>query len=160
MVPMAQFEEKPVSSTRIRTALEGGDVPAANAMLGMPYAIRFAVQHGAGLGRTLGVPTINQIYPAGFQMPRYGIYITRTRIGDTWYPSATGRGTRPTGNSVETKVTCETFIPDFSGDLYGTDPVVEFYAYLSPSKKFDTLDELKACIDHAARRAKAYFAKA
>mgnify|MGYP002236175646 CR=1 FL=1 len=69
VVPMAQFEEKPVSSTRIRTALEGGDVPAANAMLGMPYAIRFAVQHGAGLGRTLGVPTINQIYPAGFQMP-------------------------------------------------------------------------------------------
>ncbi len=57
---MARFEEKPVSSTRIRTALEGGDVPAANAMLGMPYAIRFAVQHGAGLGR----------------------------IGDTWYPSA------------------------------------------------------------------------
>ena len=46
VVPMAQFEEKPVSSTRIRTALEGGDVPAANAMLGMPYAIRFAVQHG------------------------------------------------------------------------------------------------------------------
>ena len=160
VVPMAQFEEKPVSSTRIRTALEGGDVPAANAMLGMPYAIRFAVQHGAGLGHTLGVPTINQIYPAGFQMPRYGIYITRTRIGDTWYPSATGLGTRPTVNSDETKVTCETFIPDFSGDLYGTDPVVEFYAYLSPSKKFDTLDELKACIDHAARRAKAYFAKA
>ena len=95
MVPMAQFEEKPVSSTRIRTALEGGDVPAANAMLGMPYAIRFAVQHGAGLGRTLGVPTINQIYPAGFQMPRYGIYITRTRIGDTWYPSATGWGPGP-----------------------------------------------------------------
>ena len=44
VVPMAQFEEKPVSSTRIRTALEGGDIPAANAMLGMPYAIRFEVQ--------------------------------------------------------------------------------------------------------------------
>ena len=54
VVPMTQFEEKPVSSTRIRTALEGGDIPAANAMLGMPYAIRFAVQHGAGLGHTLG----------------------------------------------------------------------------------------------------------
>ena len=82
VLPMAQFEEKPVSSTRIRTALEGGDIPAANAMLGMPYAIRFTVHHGAGLGRTLGVPTINQLYPQGFQLPRYGIYITRTRIGD------------------------------------------------------------------------------
>ena len=158
VLPMAQFEEKPVSSTRIRTALEGGDIPAANAMLGMPYAIRFTVHHGAGLGRTLGVPTINQLYPQGFQLPRYGIYITRTRIGDRWYPSATGLGTRPTVNSDESKVTCETFIPGFSGDLYGTDPVVEFHAYLSPSKKFDTLDELRACINNAAKRAQEYFA--
>lgn len=157
VVPMAQFEEKPVSSTRIRTALEGGDIPAANAMLGMPYAIRFAVQHGAGLGHTLGVPTINQLYPQGFQLPRFGIYITRTKIGDVWYPSATGLGTRPTVNNDPSKVTCETFIPGFSGDLYGTDPVVEFHAYLNPSKKFDTLDELKACINRAAERAQAYF---
>lgn len=157
VVPLAQFEDKPVSSTRIRTALEGGDIPAANAMLGMPYAIRFAVQHGAGLGRTLGVPTINQHYPQGYQMPRSGIYITRTCIDGTWYPSATGLGSRPTVNDDETRVTCETFIPGFSGDLYGTDPVVEFHAYLSPSKKFDTLDQLRACIQDAARRAQAYF---
>lgn len=157
VVPMAQFEDKTVSSTRIRTALEGGDIPAANAMLGMPYAIRFAVQHGAGLGRTMGVPTINQIYPQGFQLPRYGIYITRTCIDGRWYPSATGLGTRPTVNADESKVTCETFIPGFSGDLYGTDPVVEFYAYLSPSRKFDTLEELRSCINQAAERAQEYF---
>lgn len=157
VVPMAQFEGKTISSTRIRTALEGGDIPAANAMLGMPYAIRFAVQHGAGLGRTLGVPTINQIYPQGYQMPRSGIYITRTRIDGVWYPSATGLGSRPTVNADETKVTCETFIPGFSGDLYGTEPVVEFHAYLNPSKKFDTLDELRDCIQTAARRAQEYF---
>ena len=131
--------------------------PAANAMLGMPYAIRFAVQHGAGLGHTLGVPTINQLYPQGFQMPRSGIYITRTLVNGTWYPSATGLGSRPTVNDDATKVTCETFIPGFSGDLYGTDPVVEFHAYLSPSKKFDTLDELRDCINNAAQRAQEYF---
>ena len=159
VVSMAQFEEKTVSSTRIRTALEGGDIPAANAMLGMPYAIHFAVQHGAGLGRTLGVPTINQIYPQGYQMPRSGIYITRTCIDGRWYPSATGLGSRPTVNDDQTKVTCETFIPGFSGDLYGTDPVVEFHAYLSPSKKFDTLDQLRDCINDAACRAQQYFNK-
>ena len=104
-------------------------------MLGMPYAIRFPVGHiGAGLGPHLGVPTINQIYPEGFQLPRYGIYITRTLVNGVWYPSATGLGTRPTVNSDETKVTCETFIPGFSGDLYGTEPVVEFHAYLCPRK--------------------------
>lgn len=157
VVPMAQFEGKTVSSTRIRTALDGGDIPAANAMLGMPYAIRFEVQHGEGLGRTLGVPTINQIYPQGYQMPRSGIYITRTLIDGVWHPSATGLGSRPTVNDDATKVTCETFIPGFSGDLYGSDPVVEFHAYLSPSKKFDTLDELRDCINTAARRAQEYF---
>lgn len=158
VVPMTQFEGKPVSSTRIRTALEGGDIPAANAMLGMPYSIRFAVQHGKGLGHTLGVPTINQLYPAGFQMPRFGIYITRTNIGGVWYPSATGLGSRPTVNDDPANVTCETFIPGYDGDLYGAEPVVEFHAYLSPSKRFDTLDELRACIQNAARRAEEYFA--
>lgn len=158
VLPMAQFEGKPVSSTRIRTALEGGDVPAANAMLGAPYSIRFTVRRGKGLGHTLGVPTINQIYPQGFQLPRYGIYITRTCIGGVWYPSATGLGTRPTVNRDENDVTCETFIPGFSGDLYGADPIVEFHAYLCPSKRFDTLDELRACINNAAERSQAYFA--
>ena len=105
------------------------------------------------------MPTINQLYPQGFQMPRSGIYITRTCINGVWYPSATGLGSRPTVNDDATKVTCETFIPGFSGDLYGTDPVVEFHAYLSPSKKFDTLDELRGCIDHAAKRAQEYFAE-
>ena len=159
ILPMAQVEGRPVSSTRIRAALEGGDIPAANAMLCAPYAIRFPVRHGAGLGRTLGVPTINQIYPEGYQLPRYGIYITRTWIKGRAYPSATGLGTRPTVNDDSTKVTCETFIPGFYGDLYGTDPVVEFHTYLSPSKKFDTLDELRDCIRHAARRAEEYFGK-
>jgi len=78
-------------------------------------------------------------------------------VNGTWYPSATGLGSRPTVNDDATKVTCETFIPGFSGDLYGTDPVVEFHAYLSPSKKFDTLDELRDCINNAAQRAQEYF---
>ena len=82
IMPMAAFEGRPVSSTRIRSALEGGDIPAVNAMLGSPYTIRCPVRHGAGLGRTLGLPTINQIYPDGYQLPRYGIYITRTWIGE------------------------------------------------------------------------------
>ena len=103
------------------------------------------------------MPTINQIYPAGYQLPRYGIYITRTCIDGAWYPSATGLGTRPTVNDDITQVTCETFIPDFKGDLYGQDPVGEFHAYLSPSKKLDNLDQLRDCIQNAARRAREYF---
>jgi riboflavin kinase/FMN adenylyltransferase len=158
VVPTATYEGKTVSSTRIRTALSGGDIPSVNAMLGQPYTVHFPVQHGAGLGRTLGFPTINQIFPLGYQLPRYGIYITRTRINGAWYPSATGLGTRPTVNDNPESITCETFIADFEGNLYGDSPEVAFYAYLAPSRKFDTLDELKGCIRDAAAQAKAYFA--
>ncbi len=158
VVPTAMFEGKPVSSTRIRSALSGGDIPAVNAMLGQPYAVQFPVKHGAGLGRTLGFPTINQLFPDGYQLPRFGIYITRTVIAGRWYPSATGLGTRPTVNDDDSLVTCETFIPDFTGDLYGETPKVEFYAYLAPSRKFGSLEELKACIADAAEQARAYFA--
>lgn len=158
VVPMAQYNGETVSSTRIRAALEAGEIPAANAMLGQPYAIHFPVRHGQGLGKRLGVPTINQIYPEGFQLPRYGIYITRVKLNGEWYPGATGLGTRPTVNSDESIVTCETFVPGYAGDAYGDEPVLEFYRYLSPSKKFDTLEQLKACIHDAAEKAQAYFA--
>ncbi len=157
VVPLTQFEDKSVSSTRIRTALSGGDMPGVNSMLGRPYAVSFPVKHGAGLGRTFGCPTINQIFPEGYQLPKTGIYITRTLIDGVWYPSATGLGSRPTVNDDPNKITCETFIPDFSGDLYDETPTVEFHAYLAPSRRFESLDALKACIDDAAQQAKAYF---
>lgn len=159
VVPLAQYQGEVVSSTRIRTALAAGDIPQANAMLGVPYSIQFEVQHGRGLGKTLGVPTINQIYPDGFQLPKFGIYITRTKIDGVWYPSATGLGTRPTVNTDESIITCETFIPNFAGDLYGAAPVLEFHDYLCESKRFDSLDALRACIQNAAAATLAYFAK-
>lgn len=158
VVPMAQWGGQPVSSTRVRQALEAGDMPLANALLGRPYRIDFAVRHGHGLGSKLGFPTINQVYPAGFVMPKFGIYITRVRVGERWYPSATGLGTRPTVNRTGEGPTCETFIPDFTGQLYGENPVLEFYQYLAPSQKFDSLEQLKACVFGAAGQARRFFA--
>ena len=159
VVPMTQYQGALVSSTRIRAALAEGDIPAVNAMLGRPYRIDFAVRHGKGLGRTLGFPTINQIYPEGFAQPKYGIYITRVKVNGEWYVGATGFGTRPTVNNTGEGATCETFIPDFSGQLYGEEPELEFYEYIAPSRKFDTLEELTACVNGAAAKAKAYFAE-
>ena len=154
---MQMFEGRPVSSTRIRYALLHGDVPAANAMLGAPYQIDFPVQRGKGLGHTLGFPTLNQVYPAGFQTPEEGVYITRTLVDGTWYPSATGFGRRPTVSEEGAAATCETFIPGFEGQLYGQRPLVEFYAFLEPSRKFAHLDDLTACVMNAAEKARQYF---
>ena len=157
IVPDTLYEGQVVSSTRIRTALAKGDIPLVNAMLGRPYSIRFPVLHGQGLGHTLGFPTTNQIYPAGFAQPLYGIYVTKVQIDGVWYPGATGFGTRPTVNPDGQNPTCETFIPGFQGSLYGDELELAFYQYLSPSRKFDSLEELRACIQNAAEQAVAYF---
>ena len=156
--PTFYHKEARVSSSRIREALAVGDLYEAALMLGRPYSMTGRVIHGAALGRTLGFPTINQIYPTGFAEPKYGIYITRVKVNGQWYAGATGFGTRPTVNTTGQGATCETFIPDFSGQLYGEEPELEFYEYIAPSRKFDTLEELTACVNDAAAKAKAYFA--
>lgn len=153
----AYYQGAPVSSTRIRAALSEGDMPLVNALLGRPYEISFPVVHGKKLGRTLGFPTINQIYPEGMHTPKYGIYITGVVLEGEERPAATGFGERPTVNGQG--ATCETFIPGYEGDLYDEAPVIRFYEYIAPSKKFDTLEELKNCVFEAAKAAQEYFKK-
>ena len=157
IVPMAQYNGAAVSSTRIRTALENGDIPAVNAMLGEDYCIDFPVQHGKAVGRTLGFPTINQIYPAGMLLPKSGVYITEATLQNgEKQPGATGLGPRPTVDS-SSAVTCETFLPAWHGDLYGERVTLRFCRYLKPIVKFDTFAELQAYIDSAAKSALEYF---
>lgn len=160
IVPMAQYGAQAVSSTRIRAALEEGRLDDANAMLGAPYAIDWQVTHGKGVGTSrLGTPTVNQNYPPDALQPCTGVYLTRIWLQDRWWPAATGIGRRPTvDESADAAVTCETYVPDFSSDLYGQAPVLEFHRYLCPIRKFRTLQELSELIRRAAEESKAYFA--
>ena len=160
VVPMAQYGGQTVSSTRIRAALEEGRLDDANAMLGKPYAIDWAVTHGTGIGSgKLGPPTINQTYPAEALQPCTGVYLTRIWLDGQWRPAATGIGRRPTvDSSANAAVTCETFVPDYVGTVYGQTPLLEFHKYLCPVRKFNSMDELAALIHHAAEESKAYFA--
>lgn len=156
-VPTVLVDGAPVSSTRIRAALGAGEMEQVNTLLGQPYSIDLPVQAGKHFGRTMGLPTINQIYPAHLQLPQSGVYITQTVLDGTPYASATGLGSRPTVGGEG--ITCETFILGFSGDLYGTAPTVRFYRYLKPTVKFASKEELHAYISSAAQAAKAYFAQ-
>ena len=131
----------------------------AAAMLGRPYAIDFEVRHGKGLGRTLGMPTINQVYPAGFQMPRLGVYVSRVRLGGRWLPSVTGLGSRPTVNDDASSITCETFIPDFDGQLYGQKVTVELLDYIAESRRFENTGQLRAAVMAWAGEARRWFAR-
>ena len=159
VVPMAQYGGRTVSSTRIRAALEEGRIEDANAMLGVPYAIDWPVCRGKGIGTSrLGRPTINQNYPADALEPCCGVYLTRIWLDGQWMPSATGIGRRPTVDAADAPVTCETYVPGYAGNAYGTRPVLEFHRYLCPVRKFDSLQELADLITDAARRSEEYFA--
>ena len=157
MVDMQAADGSLVSSTRIRGLLAQGDVAHANRLLGAPYAVSLPVQPGKGIGaEKLGFPTINQIYPAGMLQPAEGVYITAAWVDGVRYAAATGIGSQPTVGG--TQVTCESFLVDFSGDLYGKTVRLEFHEYLGPVRRFADIEGLKGCIGDAAQKAKAYFA--
>lgn len=144
---------EPVSSTRIRGLLERGEVEAAAVLLGRPFGIEGDVVHGRQIGRTLGTPTINQ-YPFS-QMAglREGVYASAAFVRGEWMPSVTNIGSNPTVGGV--RVVWETYIPDFSGDLYGHSVRVALRRFLRDERKFASLDELREQMREDARQARA-----
>ena len=134
-----------ISSTAIRNFIEQGEIEKANAMLGEYFSYDFTVEHGDGRGRTLGVPTINQFFPQDFIVPKFGVYVSATKIDGKVYPSVTNVGIRPTVS--EDSMRSETCILDFSGDLYGKRVQVQLIKYLRDEIKFPTIEALKQAIE-------------
>ncbi|MBQ8603584.1 MAG: riboflavin biosynthesis protein RibF [Oscillospiraceae bacterium] len=146
-----------VSSTAIRNALSRGAMEKAGTMLGRPYSVKLPVVHGKKIGRTMGTPTINQVYPDGMCTPKDGVYITCTTVDGKKYPSATGLGSRPTVNGLGQ--TCETFILGYEGDLYYKEIQVDFYQYLFAPQKFDSLRQLGEMIYSSAEKSCEFLTK-
>ena len=149
--------ETVISASAVRTALLGGDMKTAALLLGRPYSLTAPVVHGKALGRTLGIPTINQNVPDGKLMPLGGIYATRVWIDGKPYIGVTNVGHRPTVDSLSAPVNCETHILDFDRDLYGETVTIEFHHRLRDEKKFNSLDELKTSVQGDIAAAKLYF---
>ncbi len=143
----------PVSSTRIRDALATGDIETANRLLGRAFAIDFPVAHGKGLGRELGFPTANQLIGEGYAQPRFGVYATQVLIDGVVHAAVTNVGIKPTVGSDS--VGAESYILDWSGDLYDRTIETRFLSFLRPEQKFESLDALKAAIRQDADRARA-----
>jgi len=131
-----------VSSTEIRRLLLAGNVTAADALLGEPYMIRRTVTHGAQLGRTIGFPTINQVFEPGQLVPAFGVYASLTRTGGREYRSMTNIGVKPTVDYGGAPL-AETYIHGFTGDLYGTSPEVVLLRFIRPERRFGSTEELK-----------------
>ncbi len=141
-VPPVEDEGQPVSSSRIRAALQTGDCATATRLLTRPFAIEGIVQHGDKRGRTIGYPTAN-IDMRNYLRPAYGIYAVRGRLADgRILDGAANLGVRPTFDPP--KELLEPHFFDFSGDLYDQMVEVQLHAYLRSEAKFDSLDALIA----------------
>ena len=132
-----------VSSSKVRRALEEGDISLANAMLGRNYSFSGSVVHGAAVGRGLGFPTANiQLHDGMKMLPADGVYDVRVLCRDGVRKGVMNIGVKPTvGNGLGR--TAEVHVLGFSGDMYGWDVVVEPLRRLRGEMKFENMELLR-----------------
>ncbi len=151
-----KYNNQIISSSYIRNALKKGNMELANAMLGQPFSIREEVVHGRKLGRTIGMPTINQIPSSGKLLPPCGVYATKTRIAGNSYVSITNIGYKPTVGE-EDHIGVETYIFNYNNDLYGEMIEVELYCHIRPEIKFGSIEEMIQRMNEDIRLTKEFF---
>ncbi len=135
-----------ISSTKIRAALEDGDIVAANEMLGYGYALKGVVVAGNRLGRTIGFPTANmKLYEPLKLVPGRGVYVVEAEVLGRKYRGMTNIGQRPTVGGTFT--TIETHILDFDEDIYGLPLRITFLRRLRDEVHFPSLEALKAQLE-------------
>lgn len=143
VVKKAQEDGRDISSTFVRERIAEGDIEKANHLLGYRYFVEDVVSHGKKLGRTLGIPTINQIPPKEKLLPPFGVYITEVFVDGESYYGVTNVGRKPTIEG-ENPVGVETHLLDFSNDVYGKKATVEFISRVREERKFSSVEALKA----------------
>jgi riboflavin kinase/FMN adenylyltransferase len=153
LVPPLADAQGPLSSSRIRRALQDGYPERATAALGRPWSIRGIVAHGDQRGRTIGFPTANIALGRHLE-PARGVYAVTVRLPDgTACPGVANIGRRPTVNAgPESRLEVHLF--DFAGDLYGQELSVALHSFLRPEQRFAGLDALRQqiALDAAAAR--------
>ena len=153
--PPVDFDGSPVSSTRIRQAVESGNIALANAMLGREFRYKLTVVDGQHRGRLIGAPTINQRFEDGFVRPKKGVYASVTVVDGKEYPSVTNIGLRPSFENEDFR--SETCILGFSGNLYGQEIEVRLLEFLRDEIKFDSIDALSVQINADAAQSEEIF---
>ncbi len=146
-------DEIGVSSTKIRKALESGDVQTANQYLGRPYELNGIVVKGQQIGRSIGFPTANIHVPNDYKLiPKDGVYAVEAKVEDQIFKAMLNIGNRPTVDG--TRKTVETHLFDFQGDLYNKLITVYFRAFIREERKFENLEALKAQLNSDQKSAK------
>ena len=145
-VPEFKIENETVSSTNIKKNLLGGNIKRANLFLGENFKIKSKVVKGVQLGRKMGFPTTNMLYPKNIVRLPYGVYCARAFNK----PAVLNWGVKPTINGNDELL--ELHIIDFNDNLYGKEIQIEIIDKIRDEQKFDSLEELKIQINKDIRR--------
>lgn len=146
------YRKEKISSSRIRSLIERGEVAVLEDYLGRYYSIRGPVIRGKGLGTTLGYPTANLKIDSNQILPKSGVYATFSKVDEKIYPSVTSVGHQPKFNDRSAEV--ESFLMDFEGNLYSRTVETIFVKYLRGQISFDSPEALRQQIEKDAKEAK------
>lgn len=133
-----------VSSTFIRRLITAGEITHANNLMDGSFSFDAPIISGDSRGRTLGFPTANQQYPELLVKARFGVYESRVLLNGNIYRAITNIGIRPTFETEN--IGCETFIKDFSDDIYGSNMRLELVRFIRDEKKFGSSEELATAV--------------
>ncbi len=142
--PLEHHLGSPVCSQRIRTALAGGDLSLAAALLGHPFVIAGHVEHGQHLARRLGFPTANITIRPHSALPPAGVYAVRAHVGNTELQGIANLGLRPSIIEQRKLPRLEVHFPHWQGDLYNCSLAVQLCRFIRPERQFPSLDALQS----------------
>ncbi len=150
------WQGREISSTYVKEALNAGDLSLTDQLLGYDFGVSGSVEHGNQLGRSLGFPTCNLIWPENKILPPKGVYLTRTCVDGNWYPGISNVGIKPTV-SDEGQVLLEDFLFGYTGNAYGKNISVRLLKFERPEQKFQDVSDLKAQVDKDIEFGKEFF---
>jgi riboflavin kinase/FMN adenylyltransferase len=156
IVPYAFYKGREISSTRIRFAIQEGNLDDATEMLGRPYSVRGVVLKGKGIGASLGFATAN-IQPQADILPPLGVYVTGAQVGGKYYNSLSNFGVCPTVGANRDPI-LETHLLDYSGDtLYNQPIAIDFLERIREERRFASTEELVLQIEKDVQAARRFF---
>ncbi len=149
------MHDEKISTTKIKRLMADGRISEANEMLGAPYFLEAVVEHGRGVGRALGFPTVNCPLKDKEGLLKHGVYLSKIVTRGGSYPALTNVGVCPTFD--ERPEHAEAFILDFDGDVYGECVRIILVSYLREEIKFSTPKQLQKQINDDIKKAKEVF---
>lgn len=144
LIDKISVDGKVVSSTLVREAVEQGNLCLAEKLLGAPYLLSGEVCHGNHLGHSLGMPTLNVIWPGEKLAPPNGVYFSGAVVDGKYYRGISNIGCKPTVEEAKKQLTAETYLYDYGQEAYGREVEVFFYAFRRPERQFESLEALQA----------------